>query len=188
MWLTEHVCRYIPRGQAFRGTWSSPCSSAWSCGVVIAFGLEALDTTVRTPEQAESISGLPILGVIPLQSALTERLRVSARAHLLKKATAQQCRPAPTDQLSGTPVGNCGSLSRVAYIDSSFERFSSAALHPGYEFSPSRWEDDDLRQYRYRSSATGKANPAGRRGHASSKYSQGVWFKRSGWIVEHPDR
>ena len=37
-------------------------------GIAIAFGLEALDTTVRTPDQSESISGLPTLGVIPLQS------------------------------------------------------------------------------------------------------------------------
>ena len=31
-----------------------------------------------------------------------------------------------------------------------------------------------MHQYRHRSGATGKTNPAGRRGHASSEYSQGV--------------
>src|SRR5215469_15429787 len=35
-------------------------------GVALAFVLEAMDTTVRTPEQAEIVSGLPSLGVIPL--------------------------------------------------------------------------------------------------------------------------
>jgi capsular exopolysaccharide synthesis family protein len=35
-------------------------------GVALAFVLEAIDTTVRTPEQAEIVSGLPSLGVIPL--------------------------------------------------------------------------------------------------------------------------
>jgi succinoglycan biosynthesis transport protein ExoP len=35
-------------------------------GVGLAFVLEALDTTVRTPEQAEIVSALPSLGIIPL--------------------------------------------------------------------------------------------------------------------------
>src|SRR5579883_486845 len=34
-------------------------------GVVLAFVLEALDNTVRTPEQAELICGIPPLGIIP---------------------------------------------------------------------------------------------------------------------------
>ena len=63
-------------------------------GVVIAFGLEALDTTVRTPEQAESISGLPILGVIPLQSALGAVTGIK-KAHLLQKAPRNNIGPRP---------------------------------------------------------------------------------------------
>jgi polysaccharide biosynthesis transport protein len=35
-------------------------------GIALAFVLEAVDTTVRTPEQAEIVSGLPSLGIIPL--------------------------------------------------------------------------------------------------------------------------
>jgi len=38
-------------------------------GIAIAFTMEGIDTTVRTPDQAEDVSGLPILGVIPMQSA-----------------------------------------------------------------------------------------------------------------------
>ncbi|MFB3813284.1 MAG: GumC family protein [Terriglobales bacterium] len=38
-------------------------------GVALAFALEALDTSVRTPEQAEEIAALPPLGIIPLFSA-----------------------------------------------------------------------------------------------------------------------
>ena len=63
-------------------------------GVVIALGLEALDTTVRTPEQAESISGLPILGVIPLQSALGAVTGIK-KAHLLQKAPRNNIGPRP---------------------------------------------------------------------------------------------
>ncbi len=39
-------------------------------GVALAFALEALDNTVRTPEQAEMIAALPSLGMIPLSSRL----------------------------------------------------------------------------------------------------------------------
>ena len=54
-------------------------------GAALALGLEALDTTVRTPEHAENVSGLPILSVIPLQSA----------PNLLKKATLKDAHVAP---------------------------------------------------------------------------------------------
>jgi exopolysaccharide transport family protein len=37
-------------------------------GVGLAFALENMDNTVRTPEQAQAISGLPSLGMIPLGS------------------------------------------------------------------------------------------------------------------------
>src|SRR5213076_1645889 len=37
-------------------------------GIGLAFMLEGIDNTVRTPEQAEAISGLPSLGMIPLGS------------------------------------------------------------------------------------------------------------------------
>ena len=37
-------------------------------GVAVAFGLEAIDTTVRTPDQAQTISGLPVMAVIPLKA------------------------------------------------------------------------------------------------------------------------
>jgi len=37
-------------------------------GLVLAFVLEALDNTVRTPEQAQAISAIPVLGIIPASS------------------------------------------------------------------------------------------------------------------------
>lgn len=39
-------------------------------GIGLAFVLEALDTTVRTPEQVEIVSALPSLGIIPLSLSL----------------------------------------------------------------------------------------------------------------------
>lgn len=37
-------------------------------GIALAFVLEGIDNTVRTPEQAQAISGLPSLGMIPMGS------------------------------------------------------------------------------------------------------------------------
>jgi capsular exopolysaccharide synthesis family protein len=56
-------------------------------GVGLAFVLESLDNTVRTPEEAEIISALPSLGIIPLNTQLVAnrknghpRLSVSSRS------------------------------------------------------------------------------------------------------------
>jgi succinoglycan biosynthesis transport protein ExoP len=52
-------------------------------GVAIAFALEALDTTVRTPEQAQSLSGLPVMAIIPLKSEAVALKSQSSSARLL---------------------------------------------------------------------------------------------------------
>ena len=64
-------------------------------GTAIAFALEALDTTIRTPDQAENISGLPILGVIPLVSAFDKAAIGGAKAHLLKTFPRRNTQPRP---------------------------------------------------------------------------------------------
>ena len=64
-------------------------------GTALVFGLEAIDTTVRTPEQAESISGLPIVAVIPLEAAPGHAVRGIARTHLLKKVPGNKPRLLP---------------------------------------------------------------------------------------------
>lgn len=52
-------------------------------GVVLAFMLEAVDTTVRTPEQAQMLSNLPALGIIPATPQM--RLRTQAQKALVEK-------------------------------------------------------------------------------------------------------
>jgi polysaccharide biosynthesis transport protein len=47
-------------------------------GVVLAFLLEAVDNTVRTPEQAQAITTLPALGIIPANANLLVRARQKA--------------------------------------------------------------------------------------------------------------
>lgn len=44
-------------------------------GVVLAFLVEAIDDTVTTPEQAQDISGMPALGVIPIYRKAAMRTR-----------------------------------------------------------------------------------------------------------------
>jgi len=66
-------------------------------GLGLAFLLENMDNTVRTPEQAQSISALPSLGMIPLGSKSTNRGTAANRLALTssKEAveTVTQVRP-----------------------------------------------------------------------------------------------
>ena len=56
----------IPRNMAFA------LALALTSGIGLAFLLESLDNTVRTTEQAQQISGLPSLGLIPMGTRLDE--------------------------------------------------------------------------------------------------------------------
>ena len=66
-------------------------------GIGLAFTLDALDNTVRTPEQAEGISALPALGMIPLGSrnglepGIRQKLIVAASKEAVELVT--QSRP-----------------------------------------------------------------------------------------------
>src|SRR6266446_2282702 len=72
-------------------------------GIGLAFLLEGIDNTVRTPEQAQAISALPSLGMIPLGSrggieAAAKRLTVASSREAVELVTqsrpqdrAQQC-------------------------------------------------------------------------------------------------
>jgi capsular exopolysaccharide synthesis family protein len=42
-------------------------------GIAIAFVLESMDTTVRTPEQVEAIAAIPMLAIIPLKTGLQKQ-------------------------------------------------------------------------------------------------------------------
>src|SRR5713226_2136818 len=67
-----------------------------STGIGLAFLLESIDNTVRTPEQAQAISALPSLGMIPLGSrggieAAAKRLTVASSREAVELVT--QSRP-----------------------------------------------------------------------------------------------
>jgi exopolysaccharide transport family protein len=60
-------------------------------GIALAFALESIDTTVRTPEQVESISALPMLATIPLKGELRkdpEKATALLRAKPLERTPA----------------------------------------------------------------------------------------------------
>src|SRR5205807_1096704 len=42
------------------------------CGIVLAFGYEALDNSVRTVDQVQLLTGLPAIAVIPKTRAILE--------------------------------------------------------------------------------------------------------------------
>ncbi len=55
-------------------------------GMVLAMALDTFDNTVRSPEQIESIVGLPSLGIIPLMSANVSRYSVYPSRRLTSSA------------------------------------------------------------------------------------------------------
>jgi succinoglycan biosynthesis transport protein ExoP len=70
-------------------------------GIGLAFLLEGIDNTVRTPEQAQAISGLPSLGMIPLGSrssaeANSARLSVASSKEAVELITLSR----PQSQMS----------------------------------------------------------------------------------------
>ncbi len=65
-------------------------------GIVLAFIQDAMDNTVRTPEQVQLISGLPSLGVVPLEGSKRSSLRSKSESLLKAKDAAEA---APEDVL-----------------------------------------------------------------------------------------
>ncbi len=86
---TDPAAPNIPRNLTFA------LALGLTTGLGLAFILEALDNTVRTPEQAQVISSLPSLGMIPLGSLIGEvgatRLTVAASREAVELVT--QARP-----------------------------------------------------------------------------------------------
>ena len=73
-----------------------------STGIGLAFLLESMDNTVRTPEQAQTISALPSLGMIPLGSRSTREMRGSAKLSLAssKEAVELVTKSRPRSQMA----------------------------------------------------------------------------------------
>ncbi|HEV2113170.1 MAG TPA: polysaccharide biosynthesis tyrosine autokinase, partial [Terriglobales bacterium] len=53
-------------------------------GVGLAFGVEVMDNTVRTPEQVQTVSALPALGIVPMSIAFSSNGHGTRASKLLK--------------------------------------------------------------------------------------------------------
>ena len=73
-----------------------------STGIGLAFLVESMDNTVRTPEQAQTISSLPSLGMIPLGSRSTREMRGSSKLALAssKEAVELVTKSRPRSQMA----------------------------------------------------------------------------------------
>lgn len=60
-------------------------------GIAAAFALEAVDNTVRTPDQAQSLSGLPVMAAIPMKLSASA---AGGKAGRLEVASRRGVRPA----------------------------------------------------------------------------------------------
>ena len=72
-------------------------------GMVLMFGIEALDNTVKTPEAAEALVGAPLLGMLPILSHARQRTAENAAERDLTvfrdptSAVAEACRSIRTN-------------------------------------------------------------------------------------------
>jgi succinoglycan biosynthesis transport protein ExoP len=86
----------LPRNLAFA------LALGLTTGVGLAFLLEGMDNTVRTPEQAQAISALPSLGMIPLGSRTTTEIGTRQRLSLAasKEAVELVTQSRPKSQMA----------------------------------------------------------------------------------------
>jgi capsular exopolysaccharide synthesis family protein len=69
------------------------------CGIALAVCLEALDTTVRTSEEAQALTGLPSLGFIPHSTLLNDVSHAARRINSASPVVASRTSPKLIAQL-----------------------------------------------------------------------------------------
>ena len=140
-------------------------------GIGLAFLLEGIDNTVRTPEQAQAISGLPSLGMIPLGSR--SNLEANSRG-LSVAASKEECR---VDHSIPAAVTNVRGLSSLANFAAADVCRCAAKNNFDHQRSAAGRQDDHQRQHRYRSRAKRHARAPDRCRSPPSQYSQnlGSW-------------
>jgi hypothetical protein len=110
-----------------------------TAGVGLAFVLEALDNTVCTPEQAQAISALPSLGMIPLGSLIGE---VGA-----PRLAGDLERSSGTGDASTPAVTNGGILSRFTNFTVAHLPRDSSEGHSCDQRTPSGRQNHDQHEY-----------------------------------------
>ena len=135
-------------------------------GIGLAFLLEGIDNTVRTPEQAQVISGLPSLGMIPLGS----KNGIEAAARRLTVATSREAVELVTQSRPQSQMAEV--LPRAAHILVADLARRAAQSDPGHQCSAARGQDHDQHQHRDRTGAKRHAGTVDRRRPAPSQHSQ----------------
>jgi len=113
-------------------------------GVGLAFLLEGLDNTIRTTEQAQMVSGLAALGMIPLGSKSTRERSASKRLDRILEGSGGVGDPGPA------PVANGGVLPRLAHFAAVVEPGSSSQNHHGNQRAAAGGQDHHQHQLRGR--------------------------------------
>ncbi len=88
-------------------------------GVAGAFALEALDSTVRTPEQAERITGVPAIGLIPAYESVSKEGMQASRFSLFRKT--------PT-RATATPMSKIAFLQPKSEISEAYRALRTSIL------------------------------------------------------------
>ena len=126
-------------------------------GVSLAFVLESRDNTVHSLEQAQMLTALPALAVIPLAS----RCHASA-------AAGQAARPARRRGCRGAAqVANRRGLSRLAHLDSASQSGQGGQSTDGDQRAAPGRQDHHQREPGHRAGAARRARAADRSRHAA---------------------
>ena len=151
----------IPRNLAFA------LMLGLTSGVGLAFLLEGLDNTVRTTEQAQMISGLAPLGMIPMGSRNHARWRQSQAPgdrHFERSRGVGHAGPAA--------IADGGILSRAAHLAAALQSGRAAKSHHGDQRSAPGRQDHHQHQLRGGAGAKRRSGSADRCRSAASQHSQ----------------
>ena len=159
-------------------------------GVVLAFVLESMDSTVRTPEQAQMLCGVPPLGIIPAtaQGSAIRRLKPKGMPALPSRTEAKDEESLEDVELASHKRPRSDVAESYRALRTSILPSSSGAppkSHPRDKRSTTGRQDDDQYQHGDRAGAKRRARVAGRCGHAPPECASGFWSAQPGGS-QHP--
>ena len=140
-------------------------------GVGLALFREYLDNTVKSPDDIESLTGLPSLAVVPSLPGLNAN---QSRFSRLAREAAPQSASGPRVELSvlhPAQIPNFRGVPRAAHFTAAFTSGSSAAGNPGYERVASGRKNHGCGEPRRHSRAIGRPHAADGLGLAQTRHS-----------------
>ena len=136
-------------------------------GVSLAFILESRDNTVHSLEQAQMITALPSLAVIPLATRASRSLAAQVNRQ-----------PQPQPSVAGrAEIADCGGLSGAADFHPAFQDRQVGQGPDGHQRAAAGRQDHDQRQSGHRAGAARRASAPDRSRHATLGISEVFAFK-----------